>query len=215
MKTMRLYITASLAISLLLTATASGESGLFGRFTTYPSRTENNAAWIVRDVNPGKTYREFITLENLTDNNLTLQTKIIESSGNRPQIELIENSPPQNAGLWIKTEEQKTLLARREKKQIALTIEIPQNTAPGEYQAVAMVSEIGENNRNPSGMNINTRIGNRIYLTVTDRKDLQSNTFGPEDYQLQIALILLSLGGIAYGTYTNKQKKHSNEQSKV
>ena len=173
-----------------------------GTFTTFPSHSVDHSSWIVRDVNPGGTYQEFITLQNLSNQNITLEIEIMESSGNQENIKLLENLPLETVGLWIKPEINKINLKAKEHRQIKFEIQVPSDTVPNEYQAVALVSEQG-NSENP--IKIQTRIGNRFYLNVTNSNDLKTNTFTPNNHELQIGLIILSLGGLVYGFMPSKK----------
>ena len=191
MKKFLLYILTMTVI--IIPTTAGAQEAVF---TTFPSYSTDHSTWIVRDVNPGKNYVEYLTLQNLTEIPVTLEIAIIESSGDQNNIKLLENTAPQHAGLWIRPEPDTVTLQGGEKQQIRLSINVPANTTPGDYQAVAMISPKNHDDRQ---IKINTRIGNRIYLNVTESNQLYSNTFVPENHALQIGLIIASLGGIIYG----------------
>lgn len=173
-------------------------------FTTYPTKTINQDKWIVRDVNPGRHYREQITIENLSDENIELKIDIIESTGGRENIRLLENSTYQPIKQWIKPEQDIVKLSPFEKKNINLNIQVPGNQELGEYQAVALVSQTSEKSGN---LKISTRIGNRIYLNVTDQKILQTNTFNSEINPPQLTLIILSLIAITYSFMPAKKAR--------
>lgn len=197
-----LYILMSLP--LFIPSIVLAETGVF---TTFPSYSTDHSTWIVRDVNPGGKYEEYITLENLTENKITLEISMIESSGDKSNIQLLEKKDPKKAGLWITPGTNIVELNGQEHRQIKLNINIPGDAKPGEYQAVAMVTEKKPDNQR---FRINTRIGNRIYLNVTLSNDLKTNTFIPDNYALQTGLIILSLGGILYGTWP--LKKHTKKR---
>lgn len=182
-----------LTLCLITAPVTMGQS--ISAFTTYPTKTINQDKWIVRDVNPGRHYREQITIENLSDENIELKIDIVESTGGRENIRLLENSTYQPIKQWIKSEQDIVKLSPFEKKNINLNIQVPGNQELGEYQAVALVSQTSEKSGN---LKISTRIGNRIYLNVTDQKILQTNTFNSEINPPQITLIILSLIAITY-----------------
>lgn len=201
MKTTALHIIGILILGLPVVTLA--DSMDLGRFTTYPSYTQKGDNWLVRDVRPGESYREFITLENLSSETIILKIEIIESTGQKPQITLLENQPAANAGLWIVAETEEIALNASEKRIVGLDITIPKAVDAGEYQAVALVSE---NPGTDQPIGISARIGTRIYLNVTGAADLRSNTLAPPNNNLHIALIILSVAGIIYGTLPHKQK---------
>ncbi len=173
-------------------------------FTSYPSHTKNQNKWIIRDVNPGQSYREYLTVENLTDQPIDLEIKTVETSGSKEAIKLLENQPPRNIGNWLKPGTMKVSLGNKEKKEIPIDIIVPENTALGEYQGAILVSHLTEN---PSQLNLSTRIGNRIYLTVTDNPNLQTNTFSLQIENWQVIVIGLSLTGLVYGLRPQKMIK--------
>ncbi|MCC6643473.1 DUF916 domain-containing protein [Candidatus Peregrinibacteria bacterium] len=162
-------------------------------FTSYPSHTINQNKWIVRDVNAGAEYQDQLTVENLSDQEITLDIKTIETTGAEENIRLLENQPAKNAGNWIKSSESQVTLAAHQKKQITLNINIPPQTKLGKYQAAVLVSNKISSD---SAVNLTSRIGNRIYLNVTDSKVIQSNVFNSPLGSHQIVLIIASLMGI-------------------
>ncbi len=178
-------------------------------FTTFPTHTENHNKWIIRDVNPGSSYDESITVKNLSDYTISLKLETIEFSENGEKINLREGVPPEDIGKWISFNEQKLSLQPHEKKELSLKISIPEKTALGKYQAAVMVSHSsGEEGQ----LNLSTRIGNRIYLNVTDSKLLQTNTVNYWNPSLQIFLILASLLGLYYGLKPEKTVKSLSQQ---
>lgn len=187
-------------IGLLLCAPLAQASSAV--FTTYPSHTLNNNKWIIRDVNPGQSYQEEITAENLQNYPITLTLQVIESSGSKENIRLLENQPNQNIGNWIQPEINSIDLAAHQKQNIKINIIIPNKTELGEYQAVILTTNTDKNKGN---LNIATRIGNRIYLNVTNNPILQTNIFSTNISVIQITFITLSVIAILYGIRPNKR----------
>ncbi len=171
-------------------------------FTTYPTHTSDRSKWINRDVNPGENYQENLTVENLSDQPIKLNIKIVESTGSKDHIKLLEDVPYQNIGNWINPEFTEIKLKAKEKKSIKLNIQVPADTELGQYQSVALVSDLQSSDQQ---LQINTRIGSRIYLNVTNNSILQSNTFSPDIPILQLSLVILSLGGIIYGLLPSRK----------
>jgi uncharacterized membrane protein len=195
MKHRILYI---LALLLLVPSLAQAQSLMF---TSYPSHTRENNKWIIRDVNPGENYQELLTLENLSDQEIQLHTSVLETSGSTEKIKLLENQPFRNIGKWITTEKNTFTLTPFEKKEIKININIPKDTALGKYQAAVMVSGT---NKTGTSLNLSTRIGNRIYLNVTDSSVLQTNTFSLQISIWQILLITISSLGLLYSLMPKK-----------
>jgi len=172
-------------------------------FTTYPTNTINHNQWIIKDINPGQTQQESITIKNLTNQNITLNLSIKETSGNRENTKIIEQLPYKNIGNWLKLEQSSINLSPLEIKNIPFTISVPTDTKLAEYQGTILVSYIDSNS---SDLQIATRIGNRIYLNVTNNKDLQSNTINLFVSPLQIFLIIISALGLSYGLFKSNKK---------
>jgi uncharacterized membrane protein len=189
-----------LALSLITAPLALAQ--VDNSFTTYPTNTVNQNKWIVRDVNPGHQYEENITVENLSNQPIELQLEVIESAGDRNNIRLLENQFTSSLSQWIKPEHNRIHLSALEKKDIALQFNIPANQKLGEYQAVALVSH---SQKDADNLSISTRIGNRIYLNVTDKQVLQTNSFTPTINPAHWTLIILSIGGIIYGLLPLRQ----------
>lgn len=170
-------------------------------FTTYPSNTANHNKWIVRDVNPGEKYEEYLTIKNLSDKNIEVKLKTVETSGSKEEIRILDNLTPKNIGNWINLENQTVQLKANEKKEIKITLAIPEEVQSGEYQAAVFATYTDKLNNN---LNTTTRIGNRIYLNVTNNQSLYTNTFNPKINITQIGLIVLSLIGIIISSVSLK-----------
>jgi hypothetical protein len=176
-------------------------------FTTYPTNTEHHNSWIIKDVNPGQQQKESITVKNLTDQPIQLSISFREMEGDRQNAKIIENENFKNIGNWIKLDQTSVNLAPNQSQKIGFTIQTPGDTKLGEYQGTILVSYF---NNNQPPLNLVTRIGNRIYLNVTDSKILESNTTNLEITPLQIALIILSSLGIIYGLKNNKKSQQKS-----
>ena len=180
-----------LAIITICAQTASAAS--IGAFTTYPSFTDNQNKWIIRDANPGQITEDYITVENLSDETITLNLDIRELKGTRNKPEIIESSKHQNIGNWTKLEQNQITLTPHEKKKIKVTIQIPTRIHLGQYQEVVLVSHASSSESN---VDIKTRIGDRIYLNITDNTDLQDNTQNLIITPTQLILIILASFGL-------------------
>jgi len=178
-------------------------------FTTYPTHTTGGNKWLVRDVRAGESYEESLTVKNLSIQPITLNLQVLETSGTQKEIKVLDNQPFRNIGNWLKPEVDAVNLAANEQKEIKLKISVPQDAKEGEYQAAVMVSHLAKSS---TGIDFNTRIGNRVYLTVTHAVVLQTNTFNLQVSIWQIALIVLSLLGLFYGLkplkLTNQKKPY-------
>lgn len=162
-------------------------------FTAYPSHTVNHNKWIVRDVNPGEKYEEYLTIKNLSNKNISIKLNTFETSGTSENIKILENETPKNIGKWIGLENQTVELKANEKKEVKIILSIPNQAAIGQYQAAVFATYTEESSKN---LKTTTRIGNRIYLNVTNDTSLYTNTFNPKINPLQLSLIIFSSIGI-------------------
>jgi len=172
-------------------------------FTTYPTNTVNHNQWIIKDINPGQTQQESITVKNLTDQNIVINLAVKETKGDKKNTQIIEQQPFQNIGNWIKLEQNSITLIPQEIRKIPFSISTPFNTKPGEYQGTILASYTSNTE---SAFQINTRIGNRIYLNVTKNHELQSNTINLNISPIQIFLIIISSLGLVFGLMKSNKK---------
>ena len=176
-------------------------------FTAYPSNTGNRNKWIVRDVNPGDKYEEYLTIKNLSDKKIHVQISSVETAGSETEIQILDNQPAQNIGKWINLEETSIEIGAYEKKQVKIVFAIPAETPLGEYQAAVFATHT---NRTATNLNMTTRIGTRIYLNVTNNKILHSNVLALPINGAQLVLIIFSLLGIIISSFALKlENKHS------
>jgi uncharacterized membrane protein len=177
-------------------------------FTTYPTYVhQGNKQWIISDANPAKKYFDEITVENLTDHQIALKIEFRESEGTEENFKIIESADYQNIGNWIKLEKSEIILQPYEKQPLKIEINIPENTEAKKYQGTILVSNTQKATN--SDLNIATRIGNRVYLNVTNNSDIQTSFSNFEISPEQIVLILISLFGIAFAL---KPQKQTNEK---
>ena len=170
-------------------------------FTSYPSNTADHNKWIVRDVNPGEKYEEYLTIKNLSDKKIEIKLNTVETSGSKEEIRILDNQTPKNIGNWINLEKETVELNANEKKEVKIVLAIPSQVQLGEYQAAVFATYTDHLSNN---LNTTTRIGNRIYLNVTNNQSLYTNTFNPKINITQLALIIFSIIGIIISSVSLK-----------
>jgi hypothetical protein len=174
-------------------------------FTIYPTYPTENSTWIVRDVNPNQNYKEYLTLENLSNESIQINLAFHKTSGTKENITIQEETNPGEEAPWIKPGANQVNLAPHAKKNIEINIAVPTNITNGQYQG-AIMATLSPNKG--EGLQISTRIGSRIYLNITTNQELQANTLAPPNNSLHILLIVLSLMGIAFGTFPLRLTSH-------
>jgi uncharacterized membrane protein len=188
-------------IFLIMASMAEAKSG--GIFTIYPTyKHQNQNSWLILEKNPGQTIQDSVTIENLTDETINLDLFVKEATKNEDFI-IIENEEFQNLGSWITLEKAAYELSPHQKKQIPVSINIPKDAKPQEYTGAifASYSKINEQE-----IKITSRIGVRVYLTVTQdpfqNSDLDANIFNTNPAAAMIFMVL-SLVGFSGSIFLN------------
>lgn len=184
-----------------------------GDFTVHPTYLhEGNKSWIISSIPAGKTVTDFITLENFSDNSQTLKLEIYEASEKNDVFTPSNSKKYADIGNWIKIPETIQHLKPHEKKKVPVIFSIPENAQNKKYMAViyAIQNKEGANN-----IRFVTRIGVRIYLTVTGPVIGQTNLFNSPEYA-NIVFFILSLAGVMGSIFYNlihflESKKYEKE----
>lgn len=173
-----------------------------GDFTIYPTYQHgNNVHWLVRSATPGERVVDFVTVENLKDEEQVIDLKVIEAYEENNSFVLEENKPAQNIGVWTHLAEQQITLKPYEKKRVTVTIHVPENTKIGRYTGSVLAAKSVKNDQNQT---IVTRLGTRIYLQV-QRSYLRANIFtAPYANNL---LLILGVAGVATMAFVQYKKR--------
>lgn len=180
----KLTLKICLTLCLLLIAVQPAAANTKGDFTIYPTYVhESNSNWIILDATKDSFTSDYVTIENLSDQNQTIQIQVREAEQKGDSFLSIEDQPLKNIGNWINIDDNFHTLAPHEKKNIPLEINIPKDADLGEYTASILASKADINSQN---IKIVTRIGVRVYLNVVEENMLQTNIFSsttfPESY---------------------------------
>ncbi len=191
-----IFIIGLLNLIWVSTSTANSPS-----FTSYPEDI-SNGNWIIKNVNPGKNYYEKLIVKNLENETIQLNLKFNEFIENNKNIQLLENQKYLNIGNWISPTSQTIQLLPYETKRISFEIKIPKQTLEKQYQGAFLISkQLSQNN----SFNINTRIGNRIYLNVTNNNLLENNIFNLPISKTNLLFIFISILMLGYSLFHSKR----------
>ena len=71
-----------------------------------------------------------------------------------------------SVGTWITLEENELVLEANSTQKVPFTIQVPEDTVPGEYNGCIVIQEKKENTEKGGGITFSTRIGVRVIITV-------------------------------------------------
>jgi hypothetical protein len=190
----RQIIIAFIAGVVFLLTTFVTEAKSIGDFTIYPTYKHNdNSVWIIRENKPGDRVEDSVTVENLTSEQITIDLFIKEGEEKESFI-IHEDREFRNIGDWIELKTTNIELKPFEKIKVPVNILIPSETETGEYIGVILAAK---SKVNDEGINVVTRIGVRVYLTVTDNPSInnyQTNIFAVSPFSSALFMILSVVG---------------------
>lgn len=139
-----------------------------GLFTIYPSYThEGNSNWIIHSTVPGTTIRDFVTVENLSNEPIELSLKFYEATEENESFKPKDNQEFENIGNWFAIEQDTITLPAESKEKIPFTFQIPEHTRFDDFKGV-IFAEYTSNAAGPINIPITTRIGTRTYISISD-----------------------------------------------
>lgn len=132
------------------------------------SQTGLDRAWFLNTVQSGQKVTRTAEIINDFDREATINlfakdaTQTLDGS-----FTFIENDQPNTeVGSWISLSKTQVTLPAKSSTQVEFTITVPSNTQSGEYAGAIAVQESTNPNADQQGVQLQTRIGARVYLTV-------------------------------------------------
>lgn len=186
----KIYI-LSLSILLLipLVAFAQNPNEPLDRFGIGPVYDNDRfPGWLIYELKPGESFEDKVFVQNRSFKKITLRIYAQDAANNSKDKNFQiynENQTPtdkQFLNNWITLEKNEIVLAPGEGKEIKFIIKIPPDAQKKEYAGVIFAhldpggksNEEADISKNQSVTTVSTgiRIGERIYLTVTDNPDM-------------------------------------------
>lgn len=131
-------------------------------------------SWIIKTLKPGEKIEEEFVVQNFYSTNKDIEIHVNDATQSKDGgFDYKQNYEEKTgASKWVKLEKNKITVESKKQTKVKFTLEVPQNTAPGEYAGVISVQTAPED----AGGNILTlqRTGMRFYITVPG--DLELNT---------------------------------------
>ena len=186
-----------------------------GDFTIYPSYMHNdNKNWILLDIEQGETITDFVTVENLTPQQQTIDLEVLEIQEEDGAYLPVESAEPANLAAWTKLPQTKVELAPHEAKEVRVETTVPRDAETGEYKAAVLASKTEKTSQD---LSIKTRIGVRMYVNVQSPSPWQANVFG-SPFLNSAFFFFFSLFGLLAAVFYNvihylDNKKHAQKQA--
>jgi len=145
--------------------------------------TENDTSkpltsrWFIETIKPGESVTRSVTISNSTSSEIQLQAKdAIQTTDGAFTFKENEDENTE-AGNWIKLAQNSVNLQSNQPQKVEFTITVPPDTKPGEYAAVISGQEVKKNKNNQT-LDVVTRIGSRVYITVPGQLTTQNSIDG-------------------------------------
>lgn len=178
-------------IALLLTLPQlSFANGIVSSTIKNPDPYSGNQSWFRYYESPGNTVKDSVILRNLGDQPITIKVYATDAASNQAgSFTLKTNEEEQKGiGLWAKVDRSEVTIQPDENIEVPFEINIPKDLAPGEYFGGIINEEDTQNSCDPiqsvsgqctGNIQIKTRSGNRIYLTIPGevKQDIKMTNF--------------------------------------
>jgi len=123
-------------------------------------------AWIMLRVNPGETVDSSVTLQNNNDKDTEVQLNPKDATQTAQGAFSFKDDSEKDTlvGSWIKLSKDKVSVPAKSAVDVPIKITVPTGTKAGEYAGV--VSSQTAPTGSESGVQLVTRVGTRVYITV-------------------------------------------------
>lgn len=158
-------------------ATETGNMSVFP--SIYDSNVPSTRAWYQLELDPKETYAAEITIVNKTDVRKTFNLYATDATTTSDGIfTLSQKGVVNDLGGWITLAQNEITLEAKEQKNVPFKIDVPAFAQPGDHTAGIVVEE--SSSQNQEGVNIVSRIGVRVYLSVSgqEHENLNISYFG-------------------------------------
>lgn len=144
-----------------------------GNMSVYPAIYDPNVpssrAWYQLKLDPEKTYAAEITIVNKSDIKRTFSLYATDATTTSDGIfTLSQKGVVNDLGGWITLSNNEVTLEAKQQKNVPFKITVPASAQPGDHAAGIVVEETLP--QNPEGVSIVSRIGVRVYLSVSGQE---------------------------------------------
>lgn len=136
-----------------------------------PDPYSGNYSWLRYNEPAGSEIKDAIVLKNLGDQTEKIKLYATDSTSNQAGsfVSKLETETQKTVGLWTKLEKNEVTVEPNQTVEVGFSIKIPEQISPGEYFGSIIKEDLNTPDCTGSScgnIQIKTRTGNRIYLTV-------------------------------------------------
>jgi len=137
---------------------------------TYNQDQANGVAWFKFEAEPGDLKQLEVTIWNKSAQRKAFKIYSADAVNSTEGVFSVSLKASKNGpSSWITLEQQQILLEPKQKRNLSLTVEIPEQAPPGDHTAALLVEEINQD-KQKEGISISSRVGVRVYMTVNGEK---------------------------------------------
>ena len=170
---------AALILSQLIVCSAYA-SGQISINVKNPDPYTGNQSWFVYQNQPGDVIQDIATVKNYSNAPAVVKVYPVDATSNDSGDFILTslNEPQKDLGIWTTLKTSSYVIKPGEKIDVPFTVTLPKELSPGQYFG-GLIAETAastpECKNCGTSVNINTRIGSRIYLTVPGetKEDIQ------------------------------------------
>lgn len=157
-------------------------------FTIYPSYThQGNKSWLIYDVKPGDTVKDYLTVENFSNFPAKLKVYFVEGEEKGNEIITDTNGQFNHLGSLISPGESFLELNPGEKRKIEFLYSLPTDFKEGKYVGIFYAEPFAD--ESAAQVAIKTRIGVRTYVNVGSVQPPISQNWSFSFYQVWFLLL--------------------------
>ncbi|MEA3304620.1 MAG: DUF916 domain-containing protein, partial [Patescibacteria group bacterium] len=152
-----------------LKSRAIGFQGIGGYPANPDSEDDLTKAWFTFEIDPGEKKEDALIVVNESEKAEKILLYPVDSTeDNLGGFALSKRGDEHNEiGSWVELGKNELVLSPGEKLKVSFTLRIPSGTSPGEYAGGIIIQKANSDKDPQTGFSINTRLGIRVYATVT------------------------------------------------
>lgn len=185
----------------------SGLAATGGALSIHPVAGEDDPdrPWFVYEFSPGTQHQDTLEITNLESETVTLRLYAADATTTKNGGFSLHKFGQENSGVgnWVSLPFEQITLEPNETRQVDFVLTIPEQADVGEHLGGILVENVAPDRVEREGdfqLNVVTRVGVRLYLTVPgamiSRLDLADISLQSEDGQLVLAYHLENKGNI-------------------
>ncbi len=139
-----------------------------------PDPYTGNQSWFVYKKEAGQVIQDIASVKNFSNEVANIRVYAVDANNNESGNFILKfaKEEQKSIGAWTEVKEKNLTIQPNQKIDIPFSIKIPNGISPGQYLGGIVIESAGDGTSNcevepcDSKVNVKTRIGSRIYLTV-------------------------------------------------